>query len=184
MEIDFYLFEKINQFALKSIWLDTFSIFFAKYLGYILVFFLFLLVLKNFKKYFSLFVSSLSIALFSRFVIVEIIRFFFPRERPFVQNHVNLLIDHLNQPAFPSGHAAFFFALSTVVYLENKKLGLIFFILSSFLSFFRIFCGVHWPSDIIFGALIGIICGFLGKKFLEKFQIVERLVKIKQYGRA
>ncbi len=179
MRIDFYLFEKINQFAFKSVWLDTISIFFAKYLGYILVFFLFLLIIKNFKKYFSLFVSSLSLAIFSRFFIVELIRFFFPRERPFLQNNVNLLIDHLNQPSFPSGHSAFFFTLSTVVFLENKKLGGVFFILSSLLCFFRIFCGIHWPSDIISGAIIGIVCGFFGKKILDRFKIEERLAKIR-----
>ncbi len=70
--------------------------------------------------------------------------------------------------SFPSGHAAFFFALSTAVYFYNKKWGVFFFIASSLLSIGRIMGGVHYPSDILGGAIIGVLCAYLVRRYILK----------------
>jgi len=114
-------------------------------------------------------ISALSAAVFARFVIVEIIRYFLLRPRPFIENHINLLLDKLNEFSFPSGHAAFFFALSTVIYYQNKRIGLVFFVASLLISFSRIFVGVHWPTDILVGAIVGIFSGWLINKISKKY---------------
>ena len=124
---------------------------------------------KNFRKYWKMVILSFSVAILARFVIVDIIRWFFDRPRPFVENHVNLLVDKVNQSAFPSGHAAFFFAISTIVYLYNKKAGLLFFIASFLISIARVFSGIHWPLDILTGAIIGILSSFLVILSFRKF---------------
>lgn len=159
--MDFYLFQQINQWAGKWIWLDTIGIFFAKYFGYILIAVVFLLLIKNRKKYFPMVMIGFTSAIFARFGLVGLIRWMWDRPRPFVENHVNLLFDKFNQPAFPSGHAAFFFALSLGVYFYNKKAGLLFFVASFLISFARVFSGIHWPFDIIAGILVGIFSGWL-----------------------
>ena len=164
--------------------LYAFAIFFAKYFGYILVFLLlsFLFwpsktkkaewsdfLFENLKKYWLMIVQAFLAGILARFVIVDIIRWFFDRPRPFVENHVNLLVDKVNQSAFPSGHAAFFFAVSTIIYLYNKKAGLLFFLASFLISISRIFTGIHWPSDILAGAIIGILSSFLVILSFRKF---------------
>lgn len=159
--MDFYLFEQINNFAGNWSWLDTLGIFFAKYFAYILIFTVFLFLLKDRKKYWPMVIVGLSSAFFARFVPVELIRWLWPRPRPFVGNHVNLLLDKLNQSAFPSGHAAFFFALSVVVYFYNKKAGLLFFAASFLICLARVFSGIHWPFDIMAGVLVGVFSGWL-----------------------
>ncbi len=168
MNINFYLFQYINGFAGKWVWLDVLGIFFARYFGYILALSLFLFLLKDWRKYRLMLIYGFSAAIFARFGITELIRWFWPRPRPFAENHVNLLLDHLNQAAFPSGHAAFFFALSTVVYFYNKKTGYLFFIASFLICFARVFCGIHWPCDILAGALVGIFSGWLILKIFRK----------------
>lgn len=167
--IDFVIFSKINSFAGKYVCLDFFAIFCAEYLGYFLIVILFLLLLKDFKKYWPMTLKGLGAAILARFGIVELIRFLWERPRPFIENHVNLIINHINSSSFPSGHAAFFFALSTVVYFYNKKTGTLFFIASFLISISRVFCGIHWPSDIIAGALIGIFSGWLVNHLLLNF---------------
>ena len=169
MNLDSYIFHYINQFAGKNICLDSTAIFFAKYFEYLLILILLLFLLKNFKKYWPMIVQALGAAILARLVIVNIIRWIWYRPRPFIENHINLLIDKLNQASFPSGHAAFYFAISTIVYFYNKKTGILFFIASFLISISRVFSGIHWPSDIFAGAIVGIFSGWIILKISKKF---------------
>lgn len=167
--IDYFIFQKINGLAGKSVCIDSLGIFFAEYLGYFLVAILFLFLLKNSKKYRPIVIKGLISAFFARFGITELIRFLWDRSRPFVENNVNLLLNHPATSSFPSGHAAFYFGLSTIVYFYNKKLGILFLISSSLISISRVFVGVHWPSDVLAGAVIGIFSGWIVNKISGRF---------------
>ncbi len=171
MNLDFYIFNSINQFAGKSVCLDSLVVFFAEYLGY----FLAVSVIFLFWKKWKIIVQSFSAAIIARFGIVELIRFFWHRSRPFIENNVNLLLNHENSYSFPSGHATFFFALSFVIYKYNKKAGIFFFIASFLISVARVFCGVHWPSDILAGAIVGIIIGWFVLFLDRKFSLTEKI---------
>lgn len=161
--MDYLIFEAINGFVGKSLCFDSLAVFCAKYLGYVLIFTLFLFLLKDFKKYWPITLKALAGAVFARFAIVELIRFFWERPRPFVESNVNLLLEHAATSSFPSGHAAFYFAFSGLVYFYNKKIGLFFIIGASILSLSRVYAGIHWPSDILAGAVIGISLAWLIK---------------------
>jgi len=168
MSLDFYFFQLINSWAGQYSWLDNLGVFFAKYFGYLLIFFLLLFLIKNFKKYWPMVVKAFSAAILARLVIVNIIRFFYYRPRPFIANQVNLLLSDEPTGSFPSGHAAFYFAISTIVFLFNKKAGTFFLIASFLISIARVFSGIHWPSDILTGALIGIFSAWLITKVFRK----------------
>jgi len=168
MSLDFYFFQLINSWAGQYSWLDNLGVFFAKYFGYLLIFFLLLFLIKNFKKYWPMVVKSFGAAILARLVIVNIIRFFYYRPRPFIANQVNLLLSDEPTGSFPSGHAAFYFAISTIVFLFNKKAGTFFLIASFLISIARVFSGIHWPSDILTGALIGIFSAWLITKVFRK----------------
>jgi len=165
--MDLFLFQQINQFANKWLWLDTLGIYLAEYFEYVVVFCLLLFLLKL-KKYWKMVFQAIISAVLARFVIVELIRWLWPRPRPFVENNVNSLLIH-NTAAFPSGHAAFFFALSTIVYFYNKKIGILFFLASFLICLARVFTGIHWPLDILAGAVIGVLSGWLIHKISKKF---------------
>ncbi len=168
--MDLYFFNLINQYAGQCKFLDNLAIFFAEYLQYIVVFLLLLFLLKDFKKYLRMVVSAIAAAILARFVITEIIRYFIPRIRPFIENNINLIINHdPDESSFPSGHAALFFAMATAVYFYNKKLGIFFFISAFLISISRVSAGIHWPSDIIAGTLVGIFSGLITDKILKKF---------------
>ncbi len=161
--MDYLIFEKINSFVGKNVCFDSLAIFSAEYLGYVLIFILALFLLKNFKKYWPIMLKALGTAVFARFVIVELIRFLWERPRPFIESNINLLLEHPATSSFPSGHAAFYFAFSALVYFYNKKLGALFLIATLILSLSRVYVGVHWPSDVLAGAVIGIFSAWLVK---------------------
>ena len=188
--MDILIFQKLNQFAGKWQWLDTLGVFFAEYFGYVLLLLLLLFLLKNpaperssvldqsrtetkflvrgSKKYWLIAFQAILAAVLARFGIVELIRFFWERQRPFVENNVNLLVNHPATGSFPSAHAAFFFALAAVVYFYNKKAGIFFLFASFLISVSRVFVGVHWPSDILAGAIVGIFSGWLITKISKR----------------
>ena len=166
--MELYLFYFLNQWSGQWLCLDVLAVFLAKYLGYILIYFLlawlswdFLFRKERYLKTIKIISLSLGAALFSRLIIVEIIRWLYFRPRPFVALQVRQLLEHSASSSFPSGHAAFFFALSAVIYLYNKKAGWAFFAASFLISLARIFVGIHYPSDILIGAIIGIFFGWL-----------------------
>lgn len=76
---------------------------------------------------------------------------------------------------FISSHAANTFALATFIFMTMKKhyrkIGWLMFSWASIVSYSRIYLGVHFPSDIICGAALGMILGsgigyLLKRKFL------------------
>ena len=111
--------------------------------------------------------EAIGAAILARGVITEVIRFFWHRNRPFVEQNIAPLIDHSASGSFPSGHAAFFFAIGTVLYFYNKKAGILFLMGSAVIGFARVTAGLHWPSDIAGGALIGIFSGWLVCRLLK-----------------
>jgi undecaprenyl-diphosphatase len=140
---------------------DLLIVFFAKYFGYILVGLLLIFLARDWKKYLPLFWHVAAAAILSRGTITEAVRFFWQRSRPFVEQNIVPLVEHSSSSSFPSGHASFYFAIGTVLYFYNKKAGALFLLASLFIGISRVLAGLHWPSDIAGGAVIGIFSGIL-----------------------
>jgi undecaprenyl-diphosphatase len=175
MYYDASIFGAINGLANHSTVIDLIGIFFAVYLPYFLVLLLvsFLFWPKKDKiKNRVMILLSMAAALIAIFVVKNIILFFYDCPRPYMElASVHKLISVSaveNLQSFPSGHTIFFFALSAVIYSFNKKLGIFFLAFSTLMGIARIFVGVHWPSDILAGAILGIITGVIIDKFYTR----------------
>lgn len=162
--MDIVIFNFFNSLANRNFFFDLVIIFFAKWLPYfIILIFLVYYGLKLYKNKITYGQALLPIisATIARGVIKEIIVFFYSRPRPFEVIKIHQLLgDTETGGSFPSGHAIFFFALSAGIYSYNKKAGLIFLIASSLMTLARIAAGLHWPSDILAGAVLGIAASF------------------------
>lgn len=64
---------------------------------------------------------------------------------------------------FVSSHATNFFAIATIsfIFLEKKRKYLWLFIWASLVAYTRIYLGVHYPADLLGGALLGLLCGWV-----------------------
>ena len=102
----------------------------------------------------------------------KIIKSIVGRLRPFIQNPgVDTIIKAPGGYSFPSGHTASSFASATAIYLHNKKLGIIAYILASLIAFSRLYFYVHFPTDVIAGTMVGVFVGIGINKllgFIEK----------------
>jgi len=72
--------------------------------------------------------------------------------------------------SMPSGHSLMSFALAIFLHPRAGKYKLLVWIFAITVSLSRIFIGVHYPSDVIVGAFIGCMVGFLGL-FVEKMLV-------------
>jgi undecaprenyl-diphosphatase len=174
--MDLCLFNLINQFALKWFCLDVLGIFLANYFQYIVIASLLFFLAINFKKYWKIIFLALFAGAFAR-AFIEIIYFIYPTIRPFGTIDVNQLIYHSINNSFPSGHATLFFALATIIFLYNKKTGSLYFLAALLISLARVFCGIHWPSDILGGAVSGVLIA-LAINYI--FSTMERNKLVKQ----
>lgn len=78
------------------------------------------------------------------------------RARPFVDHpHAHLLISHARDPGFPSDHATGAFAMAMALWFYDRAIGGLAFVLAAIVAFARVYVGVHYPSDVVGGALIG-----------------------------
>lgn len=82
------------------------------------------------------------------------------RARPFIlDTTVDLLISVPTGYSFPSGHSLSSFAAAVILFHTDKRLGIPALVLALLIAFSRLYLYVHFPSDVISGAVIGIAIG-------------------------
>jgi undecaprenyl-diphosphatase len=107
------------------------------------------------------FASILSAAL--ALAIAKAISEIVDRARPFVvdPNGVHLFSGHAADPGFPSDHATGAFAVAMAIYLRKRSWGVVALLAAALLAVGRVAIGVHFPSDVLAGALVGITAALL-----------------------
>ena len=81
------------------------------------------------------------------------------RERP---DALGALVDLPPSASFPSGHASGAFAVATVVWLlAGRRWGAVALAVAVAIACSRVWLGVHYPSDVVAGAALGALCGWL-----------------------
>lgn len=79
----------------------------------------------------------------------------------------HLIGEKLITNSFPSGHTLGAFAvMGSIVFYCRKFWGVLFFIASA-VGLSRIMIGVHWPIDVLVGAALGWVCGWLGNHLIK-----------------
>ncbi|MGE3799960.1 MAG: phosphatase PAP2 family protein [Candidatus Kapaibacterium sp.] len=82
------------------------------------------------------------------------------RERPCrAMEDVRLLVNCGGGKSFPSSHAVNNFAALVIFFWFFRRFAWIWLLIASAVSFSRIYVGVHYPLDILGGAVVGIIVG-------------------------
>ena len=84
------------------------------------------------------------------------------RIRPYeVIDGLHLMIGKQNDSSFPSGHSSAGFSVGTVILRETpRKIGIPVLLFALLIALSRLYVGVHYPTDVICGMLLGAAVGF------------------------
>lgn len=172
--------------GLHQPWLDQAMFYMTKAVFWIPVYILLLyLIAKTYSwkiMLWSLLGLAVVITLGDR-ISVELFKEVFQRYRPSRNLEIGPIVHVVNDYrgglyGFVSSHATNFFAISTyVALLLRKRYPLIVPLLilwASFICYTRIYLGVHYPSDILAGSLLGTTIGFSVYKLFKYLVLKER----------
>ena len=104
--------------------------------------------------------ASAAVAMLANQVIAN---FVWDRGRPYTTHHgaTHLLSAPSVDPSFPSDHSAAAFAIAFAVFAFRRGAGTLFLAAATLISLSRIALGMHYPSDVLAGALIGWVAALL-----------------------
>ena len=109
-------------------------------------------VVNLFVKGIVIFAIPIGIAI----LVSESISAIYVRQRPFVAvPQVKLLVPHSADGGMPSHHIVFMVALITTVFFYQKRLATLLALLTLLTGVARVIAGIHYPSDIVVGAVLG-----------------------------
>lgn len=183
-QIDYQIFSKING-EWHNAFLDIVLPFTRQsYLWIPFYFFLAVFAPLNFKKngwYWSaLFLATaiLSDYISSTLIKGSVLRLR-PCQNPVIMQHIRLLAGYCpGNSSFTSSHAVNHFSAAMFIFTTFKKYlgkwwGLL-FLWASIISYTQVYVGIHYPTDVIGGAIIGLIIGYLpGKIFNKKIGLIK-----------
>ncbi len=167
LNLDISIFLFINKSLSNPIFDFLFRYMF--YSAYILEFFFILVIIYFFLKKEKALALLLIFTLVVNLFVASILKSDFERERPYQILEAKKLINAEDNSSFPSRHAELAFAFSTIMIFFYRRFGLLLILISAIIGIGRIYVGIHYPSDVVGGALIGILLSI----FILKLNIVK-----------
>jgi undecaprenyl-diphosphatase len=104
----------------------------------------------------------------------------FERDRPFVgEPEPEPIVRQPDTYSFPSGHATVSFACAIVLAMAIPRLAVPFGLLAAGIAWSRVVTGVHYPFDVLGGAVLGVVLGALVsgvRRFLRRLRREKQVV--------
>lgn len=91
----------------------------------------------------------------------DVLKDFFERPRPVVADPSTLLVEMPTSFSFPSGHTVLAFCAAGILYSVLPRVAPFVLVLACLIGFSRLYLGVHYISDVVGGALIGLAISVL-----------------------
>ena len=118
-----------------------------------------LLIPKKRKVGLAVVIGLLAMLLLCNIILKQVVG----RTRPFeVNTAVKLLVKPPSDYSFPSGHTCAAVTAAAALFFRKSRLWLPVAVAAAVMGFSRLYLYVHYPTDVLGGALLGILCGWIG----------------------
>ncbi|MET3728101.1 membrane-associated phospholipid phosphatase [Fictibacillus halophilus] len=107
----------------------------------------------------------------------RLIELFIYRERPFISHEIVQLVEHAANSSFPSDHASSAISIAVTLMLVTLRYRYIWFMAAILITCSRVWVGVHYPFDVVAGALIGTLIALLTHFLLIKMRPIAELLR-------
>jgi len=131
------------------------------------------IVLLFLKKYRVVGVFTIAATLITILLCEFGLKLLFMRERPFVVHDFDLIVSEPYGSSFPSSHTAQSFAGAVPLFAGKKWWGITALIFAALVGFSRMYLLVHFPSDVLAGAVFGSVIGVIAVVILRKMSVVK-----------
>ena len=158
---DFTILNAIQD-SLRCAFLDGFAVFLSYITTSGIIWIAIAVILLFFRKTRAAGILLLGALALSFLTSELLLKLLIQRPRPFVVNpNITLLITPPTGPSFPSSHSCLAAASATVLLVKKRWLGVIALIMTLCIAFSRLYLYFHFPSDVLCGLLLGVICALI-----------------------
>lgn len=177
-EVNQELFRDINDLGKEFDMINPVFVFLAEYMQYFLALALLIFWFTRIDKN-----RMMVIQAFFAFVLAEVLGktagLFHTNYQPFTEMaNVNQLIEKEVNNSFPSDHTILFFSICISIWLVRRSKWYIWLTLPVLVGISRIWVGVHYPGDVLAGALLAILSAYIMFRLVPRIPLIHTLLGI------
>ncbi|MCF6800387.1 undecaprenyl-diphosphatase [Bacillus sp. ET1] len=181
-EMNVDLFRTINDLGKEYTYLNNFFIFMAEYMVFVLAFIALIFWFTR-REENRMMIISATISFILAEMMGKIAGTLHSNNQPFAElSNVNKLIEKAVDNSFPSDHTILFFAFCMTFFIYQKRWRYIGIMLALVVGISRIWVGVHYPADVIVGAIISIFSTFIASFIVSRLNIIRKLLWLYEKG--
>lgn len=176
LEVNQKLFRLINELGKEYVSFNPAFVFIAEYMVAILAVCLLIYWFSGSRRN-RLMVISCCVSFLVAEVLGKLSGSVYSNQQPFAElENVNKLIDKTVGNSFPSDHTILFFSITVSIWLFRRRYSFLWIVVALLVGISRIWVGVHYPADVLFGAFIASISAVFTYFMMKKATFMERIL--------
>ncbi|MCM3570667.1 undecaprenyl-diphosphatase [Neobacillus mesonae] len=175
-QLNIDVFRSINDVGKAHHSLEPVAVFMAEYMLYVLILGMIVYWFTRTNQNRMMMIQSVLAVVLAE-VFGKIAGTLYSHNQPFAElPNVNKLVEHGVDNAFPSDHSIIFFTVCVTIWLVRKKEGWIWLAVAAAVAISRVMVGVHYPGDVLTGALLGFISALVMHWLVPKLAFLKGML--------
>lgn len=177
-DINIHAFRMINDLGKEFTFLNFPMVVIANYFVVLLALIIILYWFTKSKKN-KIMILSAAVAFILAEIIGDLAGKLHQNHQPFAElANVNQLIEKAVDNSFPSDHTILFFSFCVTFWLFKRGWSFLWILLACLVGISRIWVGVHYPFDVLVGAMISIFTAWIAYRIVPRLRITHYILNV------